>query len=314
MAILPRIGTQDVAAMPVLQSLSTFTRHAPAKLNWYLRVLARRADGFHELETVMVRLRELGDTLRCRLDPSGAVSLTIVSATPQTLSEQAIPATESNLVIRAARALQQQTGTSLGVQFTLIKRVPAAAGMGGGSSDAAAALEILNRLWNLELSRATLLSIAADLGSDVPFFLAETPLVLCTGRGEILTPIPGSFPIWVVVARPKTGLSTPAVFRNCRPEPERASAENLVSACESRSITAVAQALHNTLQSPAVALNPEIGRMQRLFERERVVAHQMTGSGSAYFGVCTSKRHACCVAARLRAQGVPWVEITSTQA
>ncbi len=285
---------------------------APAKVNLFLRVVARRPDGYHDIETVMVKLRGLCDTLTLELVSNRNIGLTLHSAYPRSLGAQPIPVNEENLVLRAATLLQRETGCHAGAKIVLTKRIPSAAGLGGGSSDAACTLTALNQLWGLHLDQGRLLAFAAELGSDVPFFLAESACVLCTGRGEVLAPISTSEPLSLVVARPSSGLATPAVYRACRPESASPAAQDFLAQWRSAGWQGVARCLHNSLQAPAESLNSDVIRLRELFERQGVVAHQMTGSGSAYFALCSSARHACCVAQRLRASGVPWVHATTT--
>jgi 4-diphosphocytidyl-2-C-methyl-D-erythritol kinase len=151
---------------------------APAKLNLHLSVLGRRADGYHELETVMASIG-LYDTLRLEPEQDGRLELTCEGA-------DSLAADESNLVLRAARLMAAEHGASPGARLRLLKRIPMQAGLGGGSSDAAAALVGLNLLWNLKLPSAELHRLAAMLGSDVNFFVDSTPLALCRGRGEVV--------------------------------------------------------------------------------------------------------------------------------
>src|SRR5262249_22303109 len=124
-----------------------------------------------------------------------------------------------NLVLRAACLLKEASGTSRGARMDLIKRIPLAAGLAGGSSDAAAALWGLNFLWRLGLSQRELSGLAARLGSDVPFFLCSSSAAICRGRGELVEPLPLPGRFWFVIARPQTGLSTAEVYRGCRPSP-----------------------------------------------------------------------------------------------
>ncbi|MFN0056654.1 MAG: 4-(cytidine 5'-diphospho)-2-C-methyl-D-erythritol kinase, partial [Planctomycetales bacterium] len=159
---------------------------APAKLNLFLKVLGKREDGYHELETLMVSVG-LYDTLQLKADPSGKIELACHDAgtlPPGALPRELPPADGTNLVVRAAQLLRQVTGTQQGARLELIKRIPMAAGLAGGSSDAAAALIGLNRLWRLDLTGRELHELAAQLGSDVPFFLCPTPAAICRGRGE----------------------------------------------------------------------------------------------------------------------------------
>lgn len=285
-------------------------RQAPGKVNLFLRVVCRRPDGFHELETVMARLPGVADTLLVESLPTDQLELRIVAAGPRTLATEPLTVSNDNLVLRAARKLKEHVGRPLGAQLTLIKRIPATAGLGGGSSDAATTLLALNEAWELSLDSTVLHRLSSELGSDVPFFLADSAWVLCTGRGEVLKAlsVSGRFPL--VVARPRSGLSTPAVFRVCQPEPAGPSVESFIDSLRSPGSGRLARTLHNTLQVPAEGLNADLRSLKQLFERENVVAHQMTGSGSAYFAICHSFRQACCIAARLRQAGIPWVQVS----
>ncbi len=285
---------------------------APAKVNLYLRVLAKRPDGFHELETVMVKLRSLADTLTFELSPEPTCRLAITLAYPRGLETVAVPVTDDNLVLKAARLLQAETGTAHGVRIHVVKRIPPAAGLGGGSSDGATTLSALNQLWRLGMDPSRLIELASRLGSDVPFFLADSAAVLCTGRGEVLTPLRWRGTLPLVIARPDSGLSTPAVYRVCRPEPQGPSAREFLDLCDQQGISGAAHRLHNSLQAPAESLNAEVSQLRRWFSGQGVVAHQMTGSGSAYFAVCATTRQARLLARRLRASGAPWVCETTT--
>jgi len=161
----------------------------PAKLNLTLEVLGRRPDGYHDLASVFQAI-DLRDVLR--LWP--AASLSLECSTPDLVGE-------GNLVLRAARLLQAEAGVATGARLHLAKRIPVAAGLGGGSSDAAAVLVGLNRLWGLEWPAESLVELAARLGSDVPFFLGP-PTALAAGRGEQLSPLPALAPHIALVVRP----------------------------------------------------------------------------------------------------------------
>ncbi len=284
---------------------------APAKLNLFLRVVARRRDGYHEIESVMAAIN-IYDTLTFEETSSEDIELAVVDGSPRSavpgLRSEA-PAGPTNLVVRAAMLLKEHAGCRRGAKISLIKRIPSSAGLGGGSSDCAAALGALNRLWHLELPQSELLQLAGRLGSDVPFFLGKTPLALCTGRGETIQPFRVSTALHFVVAKPATGLSTPAVYRACQPDATNQNATLFLQAIRSGRICRMAQRLHNGLQGPAETLSSDVRRLRSLFEQESVVGHQMSGSGSSYFGVCRSHRHAMGIASRLRSAGVPWVKV-----
>ncbi|HEY3967119.1 MAG TPA: 4-(cytidine 5'-diphospho)-2-C-methyl-D-erythritol kinase [Planctomycetaceae bacterium] len=288
---------------------------APAKLNLFLKVLGKRADGYHELETLMVSVG-LYDTLVFSGDPTGSLSLVCRdggSRSPGSRAREMPDAGGDNLVIRAARLLQDATGTSHGARIELVKRIPLAAGLAGGSSDAAATLFGLNQLWNLKLSAAELMRLAARLGSDIPFFLCSASAALCRGRGEIVEPLPLQSRFWFVVARPATGLATADVFRACRPSTIGWSAEQLAASLVAGRLPEAAGLFHNALQEPAERLNADVTRLKQAFARQPFSGHQMSGSGTSYFGLCRSRRQAAQCAARLAATRLGDVFIVSNR-
>jgi 4-diphosphocytidyl-2-C-methyl-D-erythritol kinase len=195
--------------------------------------------------------------------------------------------------------------------MSLVKRIPAAAGLGGASSDAAAALVAANLGWNLGWTRERLMELAAELGSDVPFFLTEVGAAVCRGRGEQIAPLRAAR-LHVVVVRPPVGLSTPQVYRRCRPAAAPASVQNLRQALECGNAAGVARQLANRLQAPAAELTTWIGQLEDEFSRQDCLGHQMSGSGSSYFGICRSARHAQRVASRLRARQAGMVYAAAT--
>lgn len=275
---------------------------APAKLNLFLKVLGRRSDGYHDLETLMVSVG-LYDTLRLMPAADESISLACVDAAGHKAPPQrsALPPVDSsNLVMRAAVLLREYSGVRAGARLELYKRIPMAAGLGGGSSDAAATLAGLNRLWNLALSQEELQRLAARLGSDVAFFLSPATAAICRGRGEFVEPLVIRQRLYVVIVRPPTGLSTAEVYRHCRPSLETGGAGRLVDALRRGRLDLATRSLHNTLQEPAERLNPEITLLRTWFSRQPFAGHLMSGSGSSYFGLCRSQTEALRLAARLR--------------
>lgn len=285
---------------------------APAKLNLFLELLARRDDGYHELETLMVAVN-LFDTLLLSANDTGHVSLSCewslglqaqacrASESGERTIWERLPEGTQNLAFRAVELLRQRAGCERGADVRLTKRIPAAAGLGGASSDAAAALWAANIAWNLGWSRSQLSAVAAELGSDVAFFL-EADAAVCRGRGERVEPVVVPRMHFVVV-RPPEGLSTPLVYRHCRvPErPERV--EELLAAMRRGDWAAMGRALHNRLQEPAERLSPWIGQVSRVFEGVDCAGHRMSGSGTSYFGLCRHARQAQHVSGCLRAAG-----------
>lgn len=282
------------------------TVFAPAKVNLFLKILGKRTDGFHELESVMVSLG-LYDTLEFCDDPTGKLTLQCrdtaggLANAPTPRTPLVLSSGPDNLVLRAAVLLREYATVGRGAAITLAKRIPLAAGLAGGSSDAAATLVGLNRLWGLGLSLGELHSLAAKLGSDVNFFLSPTGAAICRGRGEQIQPVQLPRPLHLVVVKPPSGLSTALVFRHCQPAQVSLSAEEFLDALQ-EGRHPLGDRWHNTLQAPAMELNPDIRRVARAFSRQPVLGHLMSGSGTSYFGVCAHRRQAMSVAGRLRAE------------
>jgi 4-diphosphocytidyl-2-C-methyl-D-erythritol kinase len=289
---------------------------APAKLNLFLEVLARRVDGFHEVETLICPIG-VYDILLAAPRSDERLDLAVAANNPALrgrlggdgASLNGLPAGPENLVLRAAALLRSAAGIRQGADFQLLKRIPTAAGLGGGSSDAAAALAAGNLIWNLNWPRPRLAELAAELGSDVPFFLAG-PMAVCRGRGERVTPVDGGGDLHFVVVRPPGGLSTAEVYGRCTPAASPRSAAPLLAALGRGDRRKLAGCLHNQLQPAAAELSPPIGRLRDEFERLDCVAHQMSGSGSSYFGLFPSALAARRAAARVRARGVGQVFAT----
>jgi len=277
----------------------------PAKVNLFLEVLGRRTDGFHELETLMVTVG-LYDTLHLTPTTSDHIEFSVCgsgfsgTANPVVQQQSEIPEGRANLVVRAAELLRNATGSTAGARIKLQKRIPAAAGLAGGSSDAAATLVGLNTIWRLGLTVAELMGLAAQLGSDVPFFLSPSAAV-CRGRGEIIEPVRWPTRLYFVIVRPHSGLSTAEVFQQCRHAERPKSAGDLATALTEGNLGRAGQLLHNRLMEPAMTLNPEVTHLRRTFAKLPVLGHLMSGSGTSYFGICAQRKHAKMVAARLRA-------------
>lgn len=275
----------------------------PPKINLYLRIVRRREDGFHELETVFQSVGG-GDTLRAT--PAAALSLTC--------SDPEIPVDGGNLVVRAAELLRGRipARAELGAALALEKRTPVGAGMGGGSVDAAAALVLLSRLWGLEVSPAELHELAAQLGSDVPFFL-HGGVAVARGRGEELAATEGPR-LWLVLLRPPVGVSTPWAYRQwAASRCEGPTLEMFLAALRSGDPDAIAAALRNDLEPGVAAGVPEIEAARAWLLAQGVLGARMTGSGSVVFGICRDEAHARDIAARPGAPGNVWAAPTLSQ-
>lgn len=297
-----------------------FTRiaRAPAKLNLYLEVLGRRADGFHELETLMVPVSltdslEWKTTLATDGDRPAPIALEVhecFSGHDHPCSPE-IPTGDDNLVIRALKLLREHSQCRMGANIRLVKRIPAAAGLGGGSSDAAAALRLANRAWGLDWPTERLAPLAEQLGSDVPFFLQNGPAI-CRGRGEKVEPEHGMPRLDLVIVKPPADLRTADVYRAHdsigEAEPARPKGLQLPSRAEIRGRSS--QWMGNRLQAAAAMISPWVERLRSAFDKLDFIAHQLSGSGSAYFGVCRHAQHARRLAMVLRKQRLGLVYAT----
>lgn len=249
---------------------------APAKTNLFLEVPRKRPDGFHELDTVFAAL-ELAD--RLVLEPAAELSLVV---------EDPSLAGPDNLVLRAAEALRRAAGQpELGARIELHKQIPAGGGLGGGSSDAAATLRGLNELWGLGLPSERLAELAAELGSDVAFFL-RGGLQRGRGRGELLEPLPPAPALDLVLLFPPFGCPTGEVYRALAPHLPRAprGAEGLIEALPGGA-EAVAGELFNRLALPAYECFPQLAELERdLSSRAGCLATLLSGSGSTLVALC----------------------------
>ena len=251
----------------------TVTARAHAKINVFLRVIERNGDGFHDLESLVVPLH-----LHDRVSATSADSLTL-RVTGARSAE--VPGGEDNLALRAARELAKAViggRAVLGAAIEIDKHIPVAAGMGGGSADAAATLRVLNDLWTCGLDERTLMEIALRLGSDVPALMAGEP-VFARGRGERLTPVRVPETWWVI--RPFAfGVLTPEAFAwwdlsgSTGPDPGA-----LVAAAETGNADVLGPALFNDLQGPVCARHPEVADIVAAFEEAGARGAVMTGSG-----------------------------------
>jgi 4-diphosphocytidyl-2-C-methyl-D-erythritol kinase len=210
-----------------------------------------------------------------------------------------LPTGNDNIAVRAIELLRRRAGVERKCAVRLTKRIPSAAGLGGGSSDAAAALAAANVAWNLGWTRDRLLPLAAELGSDVPFFLYRGPAI-CRGRGEQVTPIARFGVLFVVVVRPPQGLRTAEVYQASRPSASMRSAAAVLEGLWQRDWRRLE--IYNALTPAARRLSPWIARMEQEFAGTGCLAVGMSGSGTSYFGICRSARQARCVSGRLRSR------------
>ncbi|MEK5404401.1 4-(cytidine 5'-diphospho)-2-C-methyl-D-erythritol kinase [Paenibacillus sp. FSL W8-0439] len=254
---------------------------APAKINLMLDVLRKRDDGYHEVEMIMTMV-DLSD----RLTMSELPRDTII------ISSQAgyIPLDEKNLAFQAARLIKERYNVSTGVHIHLDKHIPVAAGLAGGSSDAAAALRGLNKLWKLGISDAELRVLGAELGSDVPFCITGGT-ALASGRGELLKPLPNPPQCWVILAKPPINVSTAEVYGRVKADQitQHPSAQQMEQAIRNASFTDVCNALGNVLEDVTLKLYPEVEHLKNSMIRLGADGVLMSGSGPTVFGLVSKE-------------------------
>jgi len=243
-----------------------FAISAPAKTNIRLRVLGKREDGFHEIDTRMAPLT-LADHLTLQWTSDDRVELSC--------SDPSLPTGEDNLVVKAVRALERRVSRRLSVRIHLEKHIPHGAGLGGGSSDAASTLTALNRMGSFGLSRNELIEMAAEIGSDVPFFIHRRACD-CRGRGEILEPLETSPPrLPVFLAKPNFGISAAWAYRNYASSSDYPDAPDFVQSCSWGEVV-------NDLERPVFEKYLVLADLKHwLLRREEVHAAILSGSGSA---------------------------------
>lgn len=276
---------------------------AAAKINLSLDVLGRREDGYHLVEMVMQTIALCDQII---LEPTGTGTIRIHCSHPH------VPLGRENLVWKAANLLRQEYGSpKLGADISIIKRIPVAAGLAGGSTDAAAALKGLNQLWNLNLPASELARLGAELGADIPFCLMGGT-ALARGIGEELTPLPPPPKLWVVLLKPNLGVSTAEVYGNYDGSQvqRRPDTQALIAALHTVDSRAMVGSMANVLESVTFARFPLLKRLkQRAMEFGALVA-QMTGSGPTIFALTEDYRRATAIANGLRHQ-VEFTHITS---
>jgi len=245
------------------------TLPAPAKINLSLRVLRRRDDGFHEIESLMTRLPGLADEIR--IEKADGFSFTC--------SNPVLESGEDNLVVKAVRAFERASGISCRLSVHLEKRIPFGAGLGGGSSDAATTLLALNQWHDSPLKDSTLHQLAAELGSDVPFFLLDGPAQVY-GRGEIIKPAPAHASLPLLLLKPGFGVATPDAYKRWK-DSEWLHGLDRSAEREVRGVTLV-----NDLERPVFAKHRFLAELVVWLEHQaEIEAAQLCGSGSTVFAI-----------------------------
>jgi 4-diphosphocytidyl-2-C-methyl-D-erythritol kinase len=277
---------------------------APAKVNLFLRVLERRSDGFHEIETLFQAI-DLYDEVEVTLSDSG-VTLEVAGAD--------LGPTEENLGYRAARAVLSDTGAEQGVHVRLEKHIPAGAGLGGGSSDAASVLRAVNVLLGSPLSQSRLGALGASLGSDVPFFLGASPLSVGEGRGERLLPLAPLPPLHLVVVLPPVHVATGPAYSalsRAREAVGAAATEGRPMGERPRTWADIAAFAHNDFEEVVPASHSEVARSLEALRKAAGGFSLLSGSGAACFAVFESLLAATEAAEQL-AHSLGWPALACT--
>lgn len=256
---------------------------APAKINLTLNVLGKRNDGYHELETVMQQI-SLKD--RITLCPGGE-GIKVQS------SSTAIPGDEANLAWQAARLMFEEFSIAAGLQIHIEKNIPVGAGLAGGSTDAAAVMKGIDRLWGLHLSPERMSALGLKLGSDVPFCLVGGT-ALARGRGEILTALPEGPRLEMVLVKPDFQLSTAEIYQNFRLGQVKSVPDNqaFLEAWRRCDIMALAAQMKNVLESVSIPRCPEVAVIKHKLEECGALASLMSGSGPSVVGLFGSREEA----------------------
>ena len=249
---------------------------APAKINLTLDVLYKRPDNYHEVEMIMTTV-DLAD--RIGLESRGDGFIKIIS------TNGFIPDDSRNLAYQAAQLIKDTYGIDKGVTISIEKEIPVAAGLAGGSSDAAATLKGLNELWKLNLSIDTLAELGAKIGSDVSFCIYGGT-ALATGRGEKIQKLPAPPTCWVVLAKPKIGVSTAQVYGGLNLEGiEHPNTKQMIEAIETNDYELMCNSLGNVLETVTFKLHPEVVIIKEQMKRFGADAVLMSGSGPTVFGL-----------------------------
>ena len=260
-----------------------------AKVNLFLQVLNKRPDNFHNLFTIFERI-DLCDEIV--LKPRRDNLIRIICKNP------AVPVDETNLCYYAADLLRKKFKLNKGVDIVIKKNIPVGAGLGGGSGNAATVLMGLNKLWKLNISKEKLKGLGAKIGSDVAFFIYETPFAQGLGRGEKILPLSAlkKTKLWHVLLVPKLHVSTALIYRKfdlySKLTPQKQSAKMLILALKKTHFSQVSENLFNSLEAITIRLYPKVQRAKFELEKLGVNSILMSGSGSAVFGIVTSKKEA----------------------
>jgi len=285
--------------------MQTLTLKAPAKINLYLNVLNKRPDGFHNIETIFEKL-DLCDEIRLSRRKQGIKIF---------CRHKDVPEDKTNLAYQAAQALLNKTHRSDGVEIRIIKKIPVACGLGGGSSDAASTLLGLNKLWGLGLLYSQLQAIAQKLGADIPFFLLQEVSALGRGKGGILTPLKTERRHWYVLVIPPLKVSTPEMYRALRSVLTKRphGVKIVLRALEKGHLSALDKCSYNSFGRIIQKRYTVVQEIEKALKSSGARATLLSGSGPCVFGIAQTRKGAMDIGRRLKARKKNWqVIITRT--
>ena len=275
---------------------TTLVVKAPAKINLALDVLGTRSNGYHDVRMVMQTVSLYDDVT---IEKGGPAGISVYCGLPY------VPSDERNLAYKAAALLAEEFGLQEGIAVSLYKRIPVAAGLAGGSSDAAAVLDGVNRLFGLGLSQEELMERGMKLGADVPYCVAKGTM-LAEGLGEKLTKLPLMPDCAVVLAKPSFSLSTKKVYQALPSDPsdyDHGNVDGVLEGLEKGDLKQIASSMTNVLETVSIGLHPEIKEIREFFMRHGALGAMMSGSGPTVFGLFASEAEAQAAAGVLKMSG-----------
>lgn len=290
--------------------MHTLTLHSHAKLNLYIKVKNLRPDGYHNIDTIFERIN-LFDTISVTLRPDNKIRIISTGLL--------VPRGSANLCYRSAQLLQDKFNLSKGVDIKILKRIPIGAGLGGGSSNAAVTLLGLNKLWDLNIGSKVLAELGRKIGSDVPFFIYNYPFARGLSRGDKIRPLKELFSIklWHILVIPEIAVSTPLIYKKWDEfmhrknkkaglTKEGSNVKIITSALQKGIYASIGKFLSNSLEEITIRLYKEVGYIKEKLVSLGVETVLMSGSGSAVFGIVSSRKEAVLLAKRLRKDNRSW--------
>jgi len=265
--------------------MRSLTLRSPAKLNLFLKVIRKRPDGYHDLETLFERIN-LCDTISLKLHKKDEIRVSCPGVT--------LPKGNGNLAYRAADFLKKKYKITEGIEIILNKKIPVAAGLGGGSSNAATVLKGLDQLWDLSLTESDLMSIGRVLGSDVPFFINDVKWAIGTEKGDVLKPICFRLKLWHILVVPRIKMYSREVFTRLNLQLTKADDDvNILSrALYNKDINKVSKALCNDLEPSILGISPKLLKVKTAVAKATQLGVSFSGSGPALFGIMKSRKEA----------------------